>query len=102
MAAASEMLPAHHAYNDEEPGSPNLAWYFESNTNVHNEDFHELEVRVEASRRVLQQLAEGIKAKVQDVGAGLTEPPDGLEDLAAHVDEIADSFVDDVLPSANW
>ena len=35
--------------------------------NVHNEDIHELEVRAEASRRMLKQLYEGIKAKAQGV-----------------------------------
>ncbi len=97
---ATKMLPVHHEYNFEDPGSSFTDWFFESFANVHNEDVHELEVRVQAPRRVLQQLAEEIKAKVQDVGAGLIEPPDGLEDLAAHVDEIADVFVDDVFPSA--
>ncbi len=51
---------------------------------------------------MLKQLSEGIKARAQRVGGGLTEPPDDLVELAAHVDEIADSFVDDVFPSANW
>ena len=102
FAIATDMLPVHQEYNVEESGSPCLDKYFESNVNAHGEDVHELEVRAEAPRYVLKQLSEGIKAKAQRVGGGLTGPPDDSVGLAAHVNEIANSFVDDAFPSASW
>ncbi len=63
--------------------------YFEPGTLPDGTDAHELEIRVEAPRRVIQQLASEIQdeACARAAGVGLNEPPSAILNLAKYVDE---------------